>query len=530
MLQPIETSETTRRTAAELRDSLAFESLLGEISSRLLAVPLEEVDDEIRSSLQKFILFFGADRGSIGRVMPDGNVWATHTWAKDGIIPAPSGALTALPNYSDLIRRGEPFVVRRLDEVPETWVPELEYARRVGLQSQMTLPLRVGAQVVGAIAMASMTIERDWSLNLGPRLQLLGEILASALLRREQERALQTSLQEIQKLNERLEAETDYLREEIRGVHGFDEIVGDSEALRRVLHLVEQVAPTETSVLLWGETGTGKELIERAIHARSARSGGPLVVVNCAALPGTLIESELFGYERGAFTGALQTRVGRFEVADGGTLFLDEIGDLSFELQVKLLRILQEKTLERLGSTKTRRVDVRVIAATHQNLEDAVREGRFRADLYYRLKVFPITIPPLRERREDIPMLAWYFVHRRQAGLHRSITRITEKTMQRLKAYDWPGNVRELQNVVERALILSPEGILNVEEMPGAAGHAPGNGNGGDRLDEVERSHVIRVLEECRWKVAGPGGAAERLGLNRSTLRARMAKLRIDRP
>src|SRR5262245_20896553 len=389
-----ETRETTRRTASEVRDSSGFERLLGEISSRLLAVPLEKVDDEIRSSLRKFILFFGADRGSIGRVMPDGTVQATHTWSKEGILPAPSGPLDALPNYSKLIRRGEPLVARTVDEIPKDWHTELEYVRRVGIKSQITFPLRAGDRVIGAIAMAAMRAERDWSLAIGPRLQLLGEILANALLRREQEAALQKSLREIERLNERLEAETDYLREEIRGVHGFEEIVGESEPLRRVLHLVEQVAPTDVAVLVSGETGTGKELIARAIHSRSSRSSGPLVVVNCAALPGTLIESELFGYERGAFTGALQTRVGRFEVADGGTLFLDEVGDLPLELQIKLLRILQEKTLERLGSTRTRHVDVRVIAATHQNLDEAVRAGRFRADLYYRLKVFPITVPP----------------------------------------------------------------------------------------------------------------------------------------
>jgi formate hydrogenlyase transcriptional activator len=532
MLRRIDSTESSRVTAAELRDSQAFESLLGEISSRLLAVPLEGVDDEIRRSLEKLIRFFGADRGAIGRVAPDGTVVATHSWEKEGIIPSPTGALTALPNYSEVIRRGQPFLARTLDEVPQEWQPELEYARRVGMKSQITFPLRAGNQVIGAIAMASMAAERDWSVTLGPRLRLLGEILANALLRREQEAALQKSLREIEKLNERLEAETDYLREEMRGVHGFDEIVGESESLRRVLRLVEQVAPTDVSVLLSGETGTGKELVARAIHACSPRTARPLVVVNCAALPGTLIESELFGYERGAFTGALQTRPGRFEVADGGTLFLDEIGDLSLELQIKLLRVLQEKTLERLGSSKTRPVDVRVIAATHHNLDEAVRAGRFRADLYYRLKVFPIVVPPLRERREDIPALVWYFIHRRQASLHRSITRVPERTMQRLKTYDWPGNVRELQHVVERALILSHDGSLRIDESPQAEGVRGGNGkgNGSDTLADVERAHVLRILEDCDWKVAGAGGAAERLGLNRSTLRARMAKLRIERP
>ncbi len=338
------------------------------------------------------------------------------------------------------------------------------------------------------------------------------------------------ALEEISRLKERVEAENLVLRENAHGTRSFNEIVGRSPALAHVLHLVEQVAPTGTAVLLTGETGTGKELVARAIHARSTRQDRPLVPVNCAALPGTLIESELFGYERGAFTGALQRRLGRFEVASGGTIFLDEISDLPPDIQGRLLRVLQEGTFERLGSSHTIKVDVRVVAATNRDLAAAVADGRWRADLYYRLRVFPIEVPPLRERREDIPLLVWYFVTRKRAPLGRNVSRITDRAMAALQRYDWPGNIRELENVIERALILSPGETLVLDERSLAE---PGRGrpeSGSTRLEEIERAHILRVLSDCGWRISGKGNAAERLGMNRSTLRSRMEKLGIDRP
>ncbi len=293
---------------------------------------------------------------------------------------------------------------------------------------------------------------------------------------------------------------------------------------------MEQVAPTGAAVLLTGETGTGKELVARAIHRRSAREQRPFVAVNCAALPGPLIESELFGYERGAFTGALQRRLGRFEVASGGTIFLDEIGDIPGDIQGRLLRVLQEGTFERLGSSHTIRTDVRVIAATNRDLEAAVAEGRWRADLYYRLKVFPIEVPPLRERRGDIPLLVWYFVTRKRATLGRAVTRIPDRTMTALERYDWPGNVRELENVIERALILSPGDTLVVDERTFSIAARARPESGTWRLEDVERAHILKVLGDCDWRISGRGNAAERLGMNRSTLRSRMEKLAIERP
>jgi transcriptional regulator with GAF, ATPase, and Fis domain len=346
----------------------------------------------------------------------------------------------------------------------------------------------------------------------------------------ETKRRLERSLAELRELKERLEAENVVLQQQARRAQGFDELVGTSAALGRVLTQVEQVAPTDAPVLLLGETGTGKDMVARALHERSRRRERPLVTVNCAALPATLVESELFGYEKGAFTGALQRTIGRFEVARGGTLFLDEIGELPLEVQAKLLRVLQTGEFERLGSPKTLKADVRLLAATNRDLAREVREGRFRADLFYRLSVFPIALPPLRERREDIPLLVWSYIARRQAAIGRSVKRVPERLMRAFTAYAWPGNVRELENVVERALIMTSAETLAadpafLEAAPAVPALAPKAS-----LAEAERVHIRAVLDECGWKISGKGNAADRLGLNRSTLQFRMKKLGLGRP
>jgi transcriptional regulator with GAF, ATPase, and Fis domain len=347
--------------------------------------------------------------------------------------------------------------------------------------------------------------------------------------RKRAEDKLRQALAEIERYKSQLEAESAYLREEIRSEHNFQEIIGASDALRYVLFKVNQIAPTDTTALILGETGTGKELIARAIHSASGRRERPLVKVNCAALPANLIESELFGHERGAFTGAFARQVGRFELADGGTLFLDEIGELPHELQAKLLRVLQDKEFERLGGSRTIKVDVRLISATNRDLEKEVREGRFRQDLWYRINVFPITLPPLRQRREDIPLLVSAFVARLCKRLGKPVPRIPEKVMDELQGYDWPGNVRELENVIERALIGSGERVLSLadrlvtSEPARAAAIAPRS------LESIERDHILSVLDRTRWRIEGQGGAAVLLGLNPSTLRGRMRKLGITR-
>lgn len=311
----------------------------------------------------------------------------------------------------------------------------------------------------------------------------------------------------------------------------FEGIVGQSAALRQVLEQVKTVATTDSTVLLLGETGTGKELIARALHARSHRRQGALAKVSCAAIPGGLLESELFGHERGAFTGAIAQKAGRLELADKGTLFLDEVGDIPLELQPKLLRVLQEREFERLGSTRTMNVDVRLVAATHRDLEGMVSDGQFRGDLYYRLNVFPIEVPPLRERAEDVPLLVSHFVHHFARRMGRVIQAIPAQAMEALIRYTWPGNVRELQNVIERAVILSPGSVLRVQLRDLQTRPAPRKDNGRNQtLAEAERELILAALKDAGWVQSGRNGAATRLGINRSTLQFRMRKLGIIRP
>jgi PAS domain S-box-containing protein len=346
-------------------------------------------------------------------------------------------------------------------------------------------------------------------------------------------------------VNERLQAErrirsltreTEYLREELAALGGFDDMLGRSDALRAVLEAIRQVAPTDATVLVLGETGTGKELVARAIHAASGRRTRPLVKVNCAAIPATLVESEFFGHEKGAFTGATQRRDGRFALADGGTMFLDEIGELPADLQAKLLRVLQDGEFDPVGSSRTRKVDVRVIAATNRDLASAVREGRFREDLYYRLNVFPIRLPPLRERPDDVVLLAEAFAGRVAKRMGRTVPPFSTADRTRLRAYDWPGNVRELQNVVERAVITSPDGALDLARVLDPAGAAVSDGVAPagirtvDELTQIERASIVAALVATKWRVAGDGGAADRLGTKPSTLRSRMKALGISRP
>jgi formate hydrogenlyase transcriptional activator len=310
----------------------------------------------------------------------------------------------------------------------------------------------------------------------------------------------------------------------------FEGIIGRSSGLRRVLEMVETVAWGDSTVLLLGETGTGKELIARAIHSHSPRLDRPFVKLNCAAIPTGLLESELFGHERGAFTGAIAQKIGRLELAHQGSLFLDEIGDIPLELQPKLLRVLQEREFERLGSNRTQKVDVRIVAATHRDLEGMILEKQFRSDLYYRVNVFPITVPPLRERPDDIPLLVQHFVQQATRRMHKMIDTIPSETVEALMRYRWPGNIRELENVIERAVILSPGPVLRLSLRDLKSRIMPGqNTDRHQTLEEVERNHILKTLKDTRWVLSGPGGAAARLGLNRSTLYFRMKKLGIAR-
>jgi formate hydrogenlyase transcriptional activator len=392
-----------------------------------------------------------------------------------------------------------------------------------GLKSGCTAPLLFRDRVLGVLSIKSLR-ENAFSRDDA---ELFGQVAKQVAI------AVENALayREIETLKNKLEEEKLYLEEEIRTEYNFEEIIGNSPALKRVLQDVETVAATDSTVLIYGETGTGKELIAHAIHNLSQRRERTLVKVNCAAIPTGLLESEFFGHEKGAFTGAIDRRIGRFELANQGTIFLDEVEDIPLELQSKLLRVLQEQEFERLGSSRTLRVSVRVVAATNSDLAELVAEKKFRSDLYYRLNVFPINVPPLRERPEDIPMLVHFFAQKFAQQMKRRIESVPKETMAALTSYHWPGNIRELQNLVERGVILSRGSSL---EIPLAelkhSNKVSNHSNGSATLEAVEREHILRVLGELNWVIGGPNGAASRLGVNRTTLNHRLQKLGITRP
>ncbi len=431
------------------------------------------------------------------------------------------------------------------EELRERFPVTFDVMTREGMQSVCAIPLLSDERSLGVLFFMAAREAAFHELRRD-LLEQVGSAVAVAL-----DHCL--AYEEVRDLRDRFVRENVYLQEEIRREHPFEELVGSSPTLRAALRKVEQVAPANTSVLILGETGTGKELIARAIHNRSARRDRPLVKVNCSAISAGLVESELFGHVKGAFTGALERRVGRFELADGGTIFLDEIGELPLETQVKLLRVLQEQEFEPVGSSRTIRVDVRVIAATNRDLQEAVRTGRFRPDLFYRLNVFPIEIPPLRERRADIPQLVISFLSRFSRNLGKQISAVAPETMEHLSAYEWPGNVRELQNVIERAVVLCEGPVLEIDPdlvllsaaksrasepitPSGSAEPRPANERAGVRaavpddiapLEEMERRHIVAVLESTAGVIHGPKGAARILKLHPNTLRSRMEKLGI---
>jgi formate hydrogenlyase transcriptional activator len=529
-----------RRAELEAERLHRFEQVVARAGSNFVKISPEKVDDEINRTLGEICKCVDAD---LGALLPwsdpmKSTLKVSHEWDADSI-EGPYFLGTAIseghPWLTERLKDGEPLFISSSDDLPPEAEAERATRERVGIQSTIWAPFVAAHGLQGYVALCTFDRPGPWLENVTSQLGLVGHIFANAIERRRADLELEQAYLEIKTLKDHLTAENVTLREEIKTSHKEDELIGKSLAFRTILHQVDQVALTDSTVLILGETGTGKGLIARRIHELSGRKDRPLVAVNCAALPAALIESELFGHEKGAFTGAIGRKIGRFELADGGTLFLDEVGDLPLELQAKLLRVLQDHEFERLGSSATKTVDVRVIAATNRDLDKLIDQETFRADLFYRLGVFPIRIPPLRERRDDIPLLLWFFITNIQSRLGKNFETIPPQVMNTLISYDWPGNVRELRNVVERAMILSPGPVFELRDVLVGRGTVTGTTTrtperSGAELEEVERAHIIKVLEECAWKVRGEDGAAERLGLKRSTLQSRMKKLGIRRP
>ena len=685
--------ETQRDSDSGLEDRLRFEALLADLSAGFINLPADRIDSGIEDALRRLCECLDVDRCVLWQratdapdvfrlthvyqssayppvAQPDPGARIDREWAlgHEDIAPAimHSAANTFFPRLVDRTLAGKTFVVSSPSDLPADAAPDAEMLRRFGVKSAVVVPLAAAGTVFGAMTLDTLTRDRNWPDPLVKRFELVGQILANALLRKRADETLRASEErlgraavewkgtfdsvrdpvmildrdyrithanaaaaeltglsqerviggtchllvhgadspvencpvarmfesgaheeseiyierrnmwllisadpilgqdgslvgvvhtakditgrkraeedlrkayvEIQKLKDRLQQENIYLRKEIRGAQGADEIVGKSDALNYVRFRVDQVAPMDTTVLLMGETGTGKGVIARLIHEKSPRRDKAFVTVNCAALPANLIESELFGREKGAFTGSTERQMGRFELADGGTIFLDEIGEMPLELQAKLLRAIQDGEFERLGSPRTVKVNVRIIASTNRNLEEAVRDRSFREDLFYRLHVFPITIPPLRQRMEDIPLLAQHFLMKFSTKARKAIASVAPDVLDALTGYSWPGNVRELESVIERAVITTQGFELELAQTLTAAGAPPVPARPAvaaapdSTLAEMERRHILTALSAAGWKLEGAAGAAEALGMNASTLRARMRKHGIKRP
>ncbi len=524
----IEDITERKRVEESLKEYLLFQELVSSVSSKFTGLSGVEFEQAIQDTLAEIGSYFDVDAVRLYQLSPQGDVLKFRLqWRSEHLSPQEEILeihKMKYPNLAAHYSRGESVVFGRFEDSPE-WPEMRKILKFFGTKAGVGVPLEIDDSGVDVFAMDKVQSEHVWPKDIVEHSRAIGQVILSSLRRREAEVELQDSFDEIKQLKKRLEQENIFLRQEVEIQFRHDEIVGDSDAMEGVLKQAEMVAKQDTSVLILGETGTGKELLGRAIHNMSPRKDRAMIKVNCAALPATLIESELFGREKGAFTGALSRQVGRFEAADGSTIFLDEIGDLPLEMQAKLLRVLHDGQFERLGSAESVTADVRVIAATNHNLEQEMREGRFRQDLYYRLSVFPITVPSLRERREDIPLLVWSFVKEFGESMGKSITEISKKDMDRFKSYSWPGNVRELKNIIERAMILSTGATLHLDQM----GSEDVETIQSKTLKGVERSHILEILEDTGWKISGRNGAAEVLGLKESNLRAKLKKLGIQR-
>jgi PAS domain S-box-containing protein len=513
--------------AAVTRAHLELQQLVAKVAARFCAIEPDAADDATVEGLRQIgealqLDWTGLWRWSSGEALPrPRQPWMQSSGGRPGD-PFP---IASVPWVLARLEAGESCCFTTLTELPDS---DRDAFRRAGLRSGIVLPLTPtgdGDRMFNALALGSSTHEQQWTATTVEHLRLIAIVVSQAFARRDAYRALQKALEEIRRTRDRA-AENVELRREVKIVRTSRSVVSESAAIQSVLAQIQRVAPTPATVLLLGETGTGKEVMAEAIHELSPRRQRPMIRVSCAAIPTALIESELFGRERGAYTGALSRQIGRFEAANQSTLFLDEIGELPMEVQVKLLRVLQERVIERLGSTQSVKVDVRIIAATNRNLEDAVRDRTFREDLFYRLNVFPVVVPPLRERVDDIPALVWNFIDEFSRSFGKTIDSISKASLSELQQYPWPGNVRELRNVIERAVIVATGSQLVVGAPRVGERPVPHTAM---TLNELEIEHIRTVLRSTGWRVRGSGGAAERLGLKPTTLESRMARLGIAR-
>jgi formate hydrogenlyase transcriptional activator len=537
------------RLARSASSQLDVLHVIGDLARGFVAVEPDAIDETIVDGLRQIAEALQLDRAIVWHQM---SALASHYWTTPSQ-PAASELFLLAPGsfISSKLQADEAIWFTRIDEVPDQMARET--LARHGFRSAALLPVVLAGAAPwtgGALAVGSTTAEREWTPATIEQLRLVSSVLSQALARKAGLHALQQALDEVHRLRELSPREDEHDRPGVEGAQatrprrrlpsknlyvprdvteevGDGRIVGRSAALARVMEQLRQVAATSSTVLLRGETGTGKELLATHLHELSARRRQEMVRVNCSAIPSTLLESELFGREKGAFTGALTRQVGRFELADRSTIFLDEIGDLPADVQVKLLRVMEERQIERLGSPKGIHVDVRIVAATHRDLEKRIADETFREDLFYRLNVFPILVPPLRERVEDIPLLVWRFVAEFGKSFGKRIDVIPRENMAALQQYAWPGNIRELRNVVERAMIVATGTELTIALPATSSGPA---GQRSVNMADVAKEHMLRVLESSHWRVRGSGGAAERLGLRPTTLETRMAKLGLTRP
>jgi formate hydrogenlyase transcriptional activator len=519
---PVSLAPLGTATGAPKIDRIEFENLLSSISAKLIGVEPEDLDATIQSAVDVVRQFFRADRCGLLTVSDDLELLrVSYGSYSEGTRQVSAeidlGKLYPWTRKCAVIDRKIVCLTIPNDLPPEATIDRTTF-EMMNTKSLAIIPIDAGSKHLHLVLISTVGETRGWPHEYLPRLQLLGEMLVNTI---ERTRALD----ELRRFKEKLEHENLYLRQQVNRRGGTEHIVGRGPAICRALNLAEQVAGTNSTVLLLGETGVGKGRLAAHIHDCSPRRERPMITVNCSAIPNTLFESELFGREKGAYTGALSKQIGRFELAHLSTLFIDEIGELPLEMQVKLLRVLESRSIERLGNPKPIPIDVRIIAASNRDLEAAIREGRFRKDLYYRINVFPITVPPLRERQEDVPLFVQAFVDEFSGSMIKPIDHLDQSSMKALMEYSWPGNVRELRNVVERAMIMTSGSVLRI-----AAPEADARALPGARLESTEREQVLRILEETGWRIRGAQGAASRLGMKPTTLESRMKSMGLVRP